>query len=92
LKFSTEKAIKRSRKARLAAKARGYDFSNATKKLAFTDRLSSEGCIADPKGCSSKTVCPEVLEPVEENEEEKNDLSLVDATFAIEHLEKVSNI
>jgi hypothetical protein len=51
LKFSTEKALKRSRLARLTAKARGCDFSSATKKLAFTDRLTSEGCIIDLKGC-----------------------------------------
>jgi hypothetical protein len=51
LKFSTKNALKGSREARLTAKARGCDFSSATKKLAFTDRLTSEGCIIDLKGC-----------------------------------------
>lgn len=92
LKFSTKKALKRSREARLVAKARGYDFSSTAKKLAFINRLSSERCIADLKDCLSETICPEMLEPVEENEEEKNEFNLVDATFAIKHPKKVNNI
>jgi hypothetical protein len=76
----------------LTAKARGYDFSSVTKKLVFTDRLLSKRCTTDLKGCSSETDCPELLELVEENEEEKNEFSLVDAIFAVEYLEKVSNI
>jgi hypothetical protein len=92
LKISTKKALKRSKEVRLIAKARGYDFSSTTKKLAFIDRLSSERCIADLKGCASKTNCPKLLEPIEENEEEKNEFSLEDAITTIEHPEKVNNI
>jgi hypothetical protein len=83
LKFSIEKALKHSREARLTAKARGYDFSSATKKLAFIDRLSSERCFANLKGCASETDCLELLQPIEENEEKKNEFSLEDAITTV---------
>jgi hypothetical protein len=56
LKFSTKKALKRSREARLTTKARSDGFSCVTKKLAFTNRLNSESCTIDLQGCSTKPV------------------------------------
>jgi hypothetical protein len=83
LKISTKKALKRSKEVRLIAKARGYDFSSTTKKLAFIDRLSSERCFANLKGCASETDCLELLQPIEENEEKKNEFSLEDAITTV---------
>jgi hypothetical protein len=76
LKFSTKKALKHSWLARLTAKARGSDLTSMTKALVFSDRTSSERCIADLQDCST------LLEHVHEIEEEKNDIGIGDAILA----------
>ena len=58
LKISTNKAFKHSREVRLIAKARGYDFSSATKKLAFIDRLLIERLLR-PSRWFNKNLCKE---------------------------------
>jgi hypothetical protein len=92
LKFSTEKALKRSREARLTTKARSYDFSSVTKNLAFSGRLSSERCTVDLQADSSKMDGPEFLEPVEEIEEDKNESCLGIASLATVYPEQVRKI
>jgi hypothetical protein len=76
----------------LYTKARGDGFSYVTKKLAFSDRLSSERCIVDLHGCSTETDGPEILEHVEEIEEDKNEFSLGGVVLAIEYSKQMSNI
>ena len=92
LKFSAEKALKRSREAKLTAKAKGYDFSNMTKNLAFLDRLLNERCTADLQGDSSETDGPEFLESIEKIEEDKNESCLGVASLATIYPEQVSNL
>jgi hypothetical protein len=92
LRFSSEKALKRSREARLTAKARGDGFSCMTKKLAFSGRLFNERCTANLHDCSTETAGPKFLEPIEEIEEDKNEISLGDVILAIEYPERMSNI
>jgi hypothetical protein len=92
LKFSTEKALKCSREARLTAKARGHDFSSVTKNLAFSDRLLNERCTADLQDDSSETDGPEFLEPIEKIEEDKNESCLGIASLATVYPEQVRKI
>jgi hypothetical protein len=89
-KFSTTKAIERSRLSKEIAKDRVLEIGSVMKALTYPSELLSEIGIVDLAGCSTKPIWPASLQLVDEDQEDWTDASIGNALSIVECFNKVS--
>jgi hypothetical protein len=89
-KFSTKKAIERSRLSKEIAKGRVLELGSVKKALTYPSELWSEIGVVDLAECSTGSLRPASLHSVDENQEERIDVSIGLVVSVAECFEKVS--
>jgi hypothetical protein len=91
-RYSTKKALERSRLSKKTANDRVLEFASVTKSLMYPSTLLSEIGVVDLGDCSTGSIGPTSLHSVDENQEERIDACIGNALLVIECSNKVSII
>jgi hypothetical protein len=89
-RYSTKKALERSRLSKKTAKGRIFEFASVTKTLVYPSALLSEIGVVDLRDCSTGSIGLASLHSVDENEVERIDVSIGFANAVAECFKKVS--
>jgi hypothetical protein len=89
-RYSTKKALERSKLSKEKAKGRGLELGSVRKALTYPCELLSEIGVVDLTECCTGSFGPTFLKSVDENPEEKIDASIGNALSIEECSNKVS--
>jgi hypothetical protein len=91
-RYSTKKALERSRLSKVTAKGRVLELGRVRKALTYPRALLSEIGVIDLADCSTGSNGPASLHSVDENEEERIDACIRSVISVVECSNKVSII
>jgi hypothetical protein len=83
-RYSTKKALERSRLSKKTTKGRVLEFASVRKALTYPSELLSEIGIVDLEDCSIGSIGPASLQSVDENQEERIDACIGSVIWVIE--------
>jgi hypothetical protein len=91
-RYSSRKALERSRESRRTAIACGSDFTRVTRALSYHSAKTSETCFPKIRVCTIGSSGSYFLDSVEELHEEWVQMSIGNASLDGDNIQKVSNI
>jgi hypothetical protein len=83
-RYSTKKALERSRLSKKTTKGRVLEFASMMKALTYPSALLSEIGVVDLADCSTRSIGPTSLYSVDENEEERIDACIGSVVLVVE--------
>jgi hypothetical protein len=89
-RYSTKKALEHFRLSKKIAKGGVFDFTSIRKVLMYPSALLSEIGVVDLGDCSTRSFGPTSLHSIDENEEERIDVSIGIADAVADCFKKVS--